>query len=229
MKVRSSTSTKIQETRAEASKSGRRPLFADRNRYRTHDLLKRGFDVALAVVLLTILLPLMVLIGILIKLSSPGPMLFTQRRLTAGGRVFTMYKFRTMCANAESKTGAVMAAANDMRVTRLGRILRKSRFDELPQLVNVIIGDMSLIGPRPERPEIAKELVRQLPEMRERLSVAAGLTGLAQVKAGYVSSAEEYKEKLAWDMQYIKKRSLLLDLKIAWLTIWVIITGRGAR
>lgn len=191
--------------------------------------IKRFFDIAISLALLSVLLPLMVVVAILIRLSSKGPVIYKQRRLTIGGKYFIIYKFRTMSTNAEKSTGAKMADVGDARVTKLGKFLRKSRIDELPQLLNIVIGDMSLIGPRPERAEIAWELSQHLPNIHHRINVKAGLTGLAQVKLGYVSTPETYKDKLNWDIYYIENYSLWLDLKIVFYTIRVILTGFGAR
>ena len=193
------------------------------------DSVKRVIDVLGALTLLTVLLPVMTLVALSIRISSRGPSIYLQRRLTRNGKVFTIFKFRTMFATAERDCGAVMAQAGDVRITRLGKFLRKTRLDELPQLINVLIGDMSLIGPRPERPEIAAQLSKELPQMHRRLEVNAGLTGLAQIKSGYASSVESYREKLQWDIQYVEQRSLLLDAQIAVQTIGVILTGYGAR
>jgi lipopolysaccharide/colanic/teichoic acid biosynthesis glycosyltransferase len=140
-----------------------------------------------------------------------------------------MYKFRTMVENAEQGRGAVMAEDGDARVTAIGLFLRKTRLDELPQLMNVFFGDMSLVGPRPERPEIAIALSKDFPHFWRRLETKAGLTGLAQVKAGYAADSESYQQKLAWDLKYLEQQSLFLDLKIAFQTISVVLTGRGAR
>lgn len=196
---------------------------------RVHDAIKRCFDVSVALCLLSFLLPLMALLWLAVKLTSRGPAIYSQKRLTSKGRVFTMYKFRTMTQCAEKGTGAVLAAASDSRVTAIGGFLRKARLDELPQLLNVLLGDMSLIGPRPERPEIARKLVRELPAMHRRLEVKAGITGLAQVQSGYAACVDSYREKLAWDLTYIENRSLALDFQIAFKTIWVIFSGFGAR
>lgn len=193
------------------------------------DSVKRVIDVLGALTLLTFALPVMFLVAFAIRLSSRGPSIYLQRRLTRNGKVFTIFKFRTMFASAESDCGAVMAQAGDTRITALGKFLRKTRLDELPQLINVLIGDMSLVGPRPERPEIAAELAKDLPNMHRRLEVNAGLTGLAQIKSGYAASVESYREKLEWDIEYVDKRSLLLDAKIAVKTVVVILTGFGAR
>lgn len=193
------------------------------------DSFRRIVDVLAALALLALLLPIMLVVGCLIRLSSKGPAIYLQRRLTRGGKVFTMFKFRTMAVTAEKETGAVMAKAGDMRVTPLGRLLRRTRLDELPQLINVLIGDMSLIGPRPERPEIARKLQTHLPDMPKRLMVKAGLTGWAQIKCGYASCPESYRLKLDQDIYYVENRSLWLDFKIAVMTVWVILSGHGAR
>ncbi|MCB0321926.1 MAG: sugar transferase [Bdellovibrionales bacterium] len=207
-----------------------RPLVAlDEHDGRISDGLKRTLDISVSLGLIAALLPLMALIALAIRCTSRGPAVYSQRRLTVGGRLFTMYKFRTMTLTAESGTGAVMCSENDPRITRLGRLLRRTRLDELPQLLNVILGDMSLIGPRPERPEIAAQLEHELPLMKRRLEVKAGLSGLAQVTSGYADSAESYREKLLLDLAYIDQRSLALDLRIAVRTLWVILSGFGAR
>jgi lipopolysaccharide/colanic/teichoic acid biosynthesis glycosyltransferase len=140
-----------------------------------------------------------------------------------------MFKFRTMRTNAERDGKAVWATASDPRVTKIGKLLRRTRLDELPQLINVLTGDMSLIGPRPERPEIARELSERFPSFNKRLKVKAGLTGLAQVQHGYAASSEAYRKKLAWDLVYIRKQSIALELEIAARTCVVVLTGDGAR
>lgn len=140
-----------------------------------------------------------------------------------------MYKFRTMVSNAESKTGAVFAEQGDARVTKIGKLMRQTRLDELPQLFNVLAGDMSLIGPRPERPEIAEMLSRKLPLFRKRLDVKAGLTGLAQTRLGYSASLRHYRRKVALDAIYIDNCCLFLDMKIALRTLSVLISSFGAR
>lgn len=190
---------------------------------------KRIMDVFSAFILLALTFPLMLIIALAIRLTSRGPAIYCQRRLTERGRVFIMYKFRTMVENAEQGRGAVMAEDGDARVTAIGLFLRKTRLDELPQLMNVFFGDMSLVGPRPERPEIAIALSKDFPHFWRRLETKAGLTGLAQVKAGYAADSESYQQKLAWDLKYLEQQSLLLDLKIAFQTISVVLTGRGAR
>ena len=191
--------------------------------------LKRLVDILGSLMLLAILLPIMLLVSLIIRLSSPGPAIYCQRRLTEGARIFTIFKFRTMSVDAEQKTGAVWATSADPRITEIGKWLRASRLDELPQLLNVLIGDMSLVGPRPERPVFARELAAQLPLFARRTEVKAGLTGLAQVASGYAACVDSYKEKLAWDLLYIKHRSLFLDLQILIRTVFVVLRGTGAR
>ncbi len=194
-----------------------------------YDRLKRVFDVTGAAVLLVVLSPLIILIALCVKFTSRGPVMFSQKRLTVDGQVFNIYKFRTMVVDAEQGGQAILAKKNDVRVTWLGRYLRLCRFDELPQLVNVLLGDMGMIGPRPERPEIAEYLVKQYPSFNKRLKIKAGLTGLAQTTSGYVGDGESYKKKLALDILYIKNYSFWLDLKIGLKTVLVVLTGFGAR
>ncbi|MCB0359338.1 MAG: sugar transferase, partial [Bdellovibrionales bacterium] len=196
---------------------------------RPYESLKEVMDFAVASFLLLALAPLMIVIAAVIRATSAGPVIFRQIRLTKGGRPFVMFKFRTMSHDAESSTGAVWAVKNDPRVTSVGRLLRKTRLDELPQLLNVLNGDMSLIGPRPERPEIADELAKVLPKFERRLAVKAGITGLAQTANGYADSVSDYRRKLALDIMYVKSRSIALDCIIAAKTVLVIITGKGAQ
>jgi lipopolysaccharide/colanic/teichoic acid biosynthesis glycosyltransferase len=191
--------------------------------------LKRGCDLIGAVLLLLLLVPIMGLTAVLVKASSPGPIIFKQRRLTLGGREFWLYKFRTMRCDAEVGRGAQFAQRGDARVTSVGRFLRRTRLDELPQLINVVRGEMSLIGPRPERPEMAYELAKVIPSFGRRLDAKAGLTGLAQVVQGYPDDIEGYRAKVALDRLYIRKQSLWLDLWIAARTVAVVLTGAGAR
>lgn len=190
---------------------------------------KRLFDVLLSSMLLLAAAPVMLVVSLLVKLSSPGPIILQQRRLTKDGREFSMFKFRSMRCDAESTSGPVLAQQNDTRVTPIGRFIRTTRLDELPQLVNVLRNEMSLIGPRPERPEIANQLRSQIHNFDTRLKVKAGLTGLAQVEMGYSSCASSYRRKLAFDRLYVRRQSLALDLWIAFRTVWVMLTGRGAR
>ncbi len=194
-----------------------------------HSAIKRAIDVAGSSVLLVALAPVMIAVATGVKLSSPGPVLFRQKRLTKNGEVFMLLKYRSMVENAEDGSGAVLATKGDARVTRFGRCIRRTRLDELPQLINVLRGDMSLIGPRPERPEIADELSRDIPRFHRRLQTKAGLTGLAQVIQGYPDGVRGYRRKLGLDLLYIQKSSLLLDAWIALKTVSVVLTGSGAR
>jgi lipopolysaccharide/colanic/teichoic acid biosynthesis glycosyltransferase len=194
-----------------------------------YDRIKRGMDIVGALTLGIVLAPCMVGVAAVVRLSSPGPILYRQKRLTQGGKEFMLCKFRTMRQDAERESGAVVAQLHDNRVTPIGRILRKTRLDELPQLWNVLQGDMSLIGPRPERPELAKNFEKKIRGFGRRLGVKAGLTGLAQVIQGYPEYTDGYRQKLALDVLYIKKKSMALDLWIAMKTIGVVISGSGAR
>jgi lipopolysaccharide/colanic/teichoic acid biosynthesis glycosyltransferase len=190
---------------------------------------KRAVDVMGALTLLVVASPLMSGVALAIKATSPGPILIRQRRLTAGGREFTLFKFRSMNHHAERVSGATFAVSDDKRVTPVGKIIRTTRLDELPQLINVLLGDMSLIGPRPERPEMAQELGERIRGFHRRLGVKAGLTGLAQVLQGYPDDVDGYRRKLGLDMLYIRKQGFALDLWIALRTIGVVLTGSGAK
>lgn len=182
-----------------------------------------------SLILLIACLPLMLITTILIKATTPGGAIFRQKRLTENGRVFTMFKFRTMGAHSELDSGAVFAQSEDPRVTSIGRFLRRYRIDELPQLYNVLLGDMSLIGPRPERPELAEALAKELPLFDKRLKVKAGISGLAQTRLGYSASRKHYRRKVALDSIYIDNCCFLLDARIAIKTLSVMISGTGAR
>lgn len=190
---------------------------------------KRALDIIGASSLLLATSPVMGMVALAIRTTSSGPILYSQARLTEGGRTFTMWKFRSMRVDAEARSGAKLATRADDRVTSVGRFLRRTRLDELPQLFNVLVGDMSLIGPRPERPEIAQELLQTIPRFNRRLAAKAGLTGLAQVIQGYPDGIHGYRRKVGLDMLYIKKWSLFLDLWIAVKTVGVVLSGSGAR
>ena len=185
---------------------------------------KRAFDAGLAAVLLVATFPVMLIVGLAVGVTSRGPVLFRQERVGKDRRRFTMIKFRTMQVDAEAGTGPVLASENDPRVTRLGRLLRATRLDELPQLWNVLRGDMSFVGPRPERPEFARDFERTIHGYAERFRVRPGVTGYAQVNGEYHTSAAT---KLKYDLAYIYNRSLWLDLKILAETVKVITTRRG--
>jgi len=191
------------------------------------EIIKRLLDITLAFAALVVALPLMAVIAIAIKLDSPGPVLFRQPRLGRNGSVFILRKFRSMGQDAEKHTGPVWATDRDPRVTTFGAFIRRTRLDELPQLVNVLVGDMSFIGPRPERPEFVYELQKHIPFYMERLSVKPGITGWAQVQYHYGSSIEDALEKLQYDLYYIKNLSIFLDLLILLNTIQVVLFARG--
>jgi|SRR3989344_5653515 len=192
-----------------------------------YDRLKRVFDFFLASILLIISLPLTPLICLMIKLGSHGPIFFTQIRNGKDSKNFKIIKFRSMVIDAE-KNGPQWAQINDPRITKIGKFLRKTRLDEIPQLINVLKGEMSLIGPRPERPEFVNELENKIPFYRERLLVKPGLSGWAQIKGpAYGGSAEESLEKLQYDLYYIKNRSFVLDLSIILKTVGIILSRQG--
>jgi sugar transferase (PEP-CTERM system associated) len=190
---------------------------------------KRLVDIVAAGAGLVLAAPIMLLIALGVKLTSRGPALYHQQRVGQYGRVFTLHKFRSMHTDAELETGPVWAAKRgDPRITRLGRILRLTRLDELPQLWNILAGDMSLVGPRPERPEFVTSLTREIPFYRERHVVKPGLTGWAQVRYSYGASVEDAMEKLQYDLYYIKNMSLALDLYVIFSTIKTVLRRQGA-
>jgi len=193
------------------------------------ELLKRAFDVTVSLGLLLLTLPLLVITACLIKLESPGPILYHQARVGLHGREFTILKFRSMRADAETDGGPRWASEGDPRVTRVGAIIRKLRIDELAQIFNVLRGDMSLIGPRPERPFFVAELTRAVPYYSERHWVRPGITGWAQVNYPYGASTEDAWIKLTYDLYYVKNRSIFLDLMILLQTARVIFWNYGAR
>jgi sugar transferase (PEP-CTERM system associated) len=188
---------------------------------------KRIGDIVLSLAGLILVSPLLPLVALAIKLESPGPVLFKQIRVGKADENFVIYKFRSMRQDAEKESGAVWAKKNDNRVTKLGNFLRKSRIDELPQLFNVLIGDMSLVGPRPERPEFVKDLKKVIPYYSERHFVKPGITGWAQVRYPYGASVEDAIEKLRYDLYYIKNYSLFFDLRIMIDTISVMARKMG--
>jgi sugar transferase (PEP-CTERM system associated) len=192
-------------------------------------LQKRVLDVLIAAALLVLTLPLMLIVALLIRCDSRGPMLYRQERVGLGGRVFTLYKFRSMRQDAEAAGQPRWAAAADPRITRIGRFIRYSRIDELPQLLNVLRGDMSMIGPRPERPYFVEMLAAAIPLYAARHWVKPGITGWAQVNAPYGASVEGAREKLTYDLYYIKRRGFLLDMLILLRTLRVVFLQEGAR
>jgi lipopolysaccharide/colanic/teichoic acid biosynthesis glycosyltransferase len=216
---------------------------------------KRVVDIIVASAGLILSAPLCLIVSILIKITSPGPILFSHERVGLDrrerdrrrrhravngerrrtdrrsfvkfGKPFTMYKFRTMKADAETRNPQ-WAVPHDPRVTRLGRVLRRTRIDEIPQFLNVILGDMSVVGPRPERPFFMVAHDREVPDFKRRLRTKPGITGLAQVNAGYTNSVAGMKRKLGFDLEYIRRISLFTDLKILLQTVLVVVTGKGA-
>jgi exopolysaccharide biosynthesis polyprenyl glycosylphosphotransferase len=191
--------------------------------------LRRVVSTIAAAVLLALLLPVFLVVAILIKLDSTGPAIYSQIRVGQNNKPIRIYKFRSMRNDAEKNGDAVWAVANDPRVTKVGRFLRQTRIDELPQLFNVLIGELEFVGPRPERPEFVEKLQAMIPYYFLRHTVKPGLTGWAQVMFHYGSSIEESKEKLQYDLFYIKNMSLKLDLLILFHTVKIVILGRGAR
>lgn len=195
--------------------------------HRSYLRIKRFFDVVVSWLALLLLSPLMALIAVAVKLDSPGPVLFRQRRVGKDGKEFILYKFRTMFQGPEASEE--VGEENLERLTRVGRFLRLTRLDELPQLFNVLKGEMSLVGPRAEWVAFARKMAQEIPYFEERLRVRPGMTGWAQVEFKYTTLVEEYKRKLQYDLYYIKNMSFSLDLVILIRTLWVVLTGKGAR
>jgi sugar transferase (PEP-CTERM system associated) len=190
---------------------------------------KRVFDIVFAAAIFVVSLPIMVLAAIMIKMESAGPVFYRQERVGLNGKTFKVIKFRSMRTDAEKDGKPRWATVNDDRITRVGRFIRKVRIDELPQLLNVLVGDMSLVGPRPERQYFVDDLVSKIPYFAVRHSVKPGVTGWAQVRCEYGSTVEESIEKLQYDLYYVKNNSLFLDMLIMFETVAVVLTGKGAR
>ena len=210
------------------------------------EVVNRVMNVTIATLALICLVPIMLLIALLIKLTSSGPVFYLQTRVgldrrrrptsalferradNLGGLTFTIIKFRSMRADAEQETGAVWAVKNDPRVTPVGRFLRKTRLDEVPQLFNVLLGNMNIVGPRPERPSIFAELRRNIQEYPLRQQTRPGLTGWAQINRAYDASVDDVRAKIQFDLEYLQRQSVLEDLKIMAWTLPVMIFSRGA-
>ncbi len=190
---------------------------------------KRVFDIVVSVLCLLVTAPLVMLTAILIKIVSPGPVFFTQERVGLNGIPFTMYKMRTMNVDAEKYSGAMWAQENDPRLIRFGRTIRKTHMDEIPQLINVLKGEMSIVGPRPERPVFVNKFSEEIVDYKKRLDAKPGITGLAQVWHKYDETIEDVKKKIKYDILYIKKMCLMVDIRILMNTIVVVLTGKGAR
>jgi len=189
---------------------------------------KRALDILLSAIGLLLALPLMLLVALALRYTSPGPVFYHQRRVGRDGRIFTIHKFRSMRTDAEKGTGAVWSSEGDPRVTPVGRFLRRSRLDEIPQLWNVLKGDMSFVGPRPERPEFVTDLTRSIPFYGQRHVVRPGLTGWAQVRHSYGSSTNDALQKLQYELFYIKHMSIAFDLFIVLETVKTVLVRRGS-
>jgi len=193
------------------------------------DTVKRLFDLLVSTAMLAVSLPIMALTALLIKLESPGPVLYRQERVGQGCRTFTILKFRSMCVDAEKDGKPRWAGQNDSRVTLTGRFIRRTRIDELPQIFNVFFGDMSFVGPRPERPYFVQDLTQKIPYYGVRHTVKPGITGWAQVRYAYGATDEDAMHKLQYDLYYVKNHSLFLDLMILFQTAQVVLWGKGVR
>lgn len=191
--------------------------------------IKRTFDIFVSALLLLLAAPIMAITALAIYMESGGPVIYRQERVGRGGRIFEVLKFRSMRKDAESDGTPRWAAANDTRITRVGRLIRVTRIDELPQLMNVLKGDMSLVGPRPERPYFVAQLTEQIPFYAARHSVKPGITGWAQVRYNYGASVDDAIHKLQYDLYYVKNHTLFLDLVVLLKTVRVVLTGEGSR
>jgi len=194
-----------------------------------YDFLKRIFDLIISIVSLIVFSPLFLIVALLVKVDSPGPVFFRQERAGESGNIFNILKFRTMRKNAELETGPVWAQDQDPRITKIGNFLRKSHLDEIPQLINVFLGDMALIGPRPERPEMIDVIKSDIPNFDERLNIKPGVTGLAQARYNYGATIKDASRKLQYDLIYIKRMCFLLDMQIVFWTAGRVLTGEGSR
>jgi len=205
-------------------------IFADGFRFSTSfNLMRRALSMLVSLVLLLVVLPFLPFVILAIKLDSKGPVLYRQKRVGRAGHIFYCYKFRTMRQDAEADTGPTWAGDDDPRITRFGKFLRSSRIDEIPQLWCVFKGDMAFVGPRPERPEFVEWLTKEIPYYGVRHAVRPGITGWAQVRYKYGNTIEDAKEKLQYDLFYIKNASLGLDMLIMFQTIKIVLLGRGAQ
>lgn len=196
------------------------------NKKYLYEILKRILDIISSLLGLIVAIPIILVIAIIIKIEDNGPVFYSQQRLGKDEKNFFVYKLRSMRVDAEKYGGVQWAQKDDPRITKIGKFIRKTRIDEIPQLFNILKGDMSLIGPRPERPELTYKFNKEIPGFIDRLVIKPGLTGLAQVNGGYDIGPEE---KLKWDIIYIKNRNIFLDISIIFKTIGVVFTGEGAR
>jgi exopolysaccharide biosynthesis polyprenyl glycosylphosphotransferase len=192
-----------------------------------YPIFKRALDILVAAVGMVVFVMLLPFLALLIRLDSPGGIFYSQERTGLNGRIFRIYKFRSMRTDAEAATGAVFSHKGDPRVTTVGRFMRKTRLDELPQIINILRGDMSIVGPRPERPEHIKRLTEKIPFYRTRLTIRPGLTGWAQVRYNYGSTDEDALIKLQYDLYYIRHQSLAIDLNIMVRTVGKVLKMSG--
>ncbi len=188
---------------------------------------KRITDIFVSIIILFLSAPLWLFVAIAIKINSAGSLVYSQERVGKDGKIFKMHKFRSMYQDAEARTGPVWATSNDPRVTRVGRFLRKTRLDEIPQFMDVLRGEMSLVGPRPERPHFVETLSKEIPLYKRRLAVKPGITGWAQIKQGYDTSIDDVKSKVRFDLFYIENMSFRMDIKILLMTFYTMIAGKG--
>jgi exopolysaccharide biosynthesis polyprenyl glycosylphosphotransferase len=195
----------------------------------SQQLIKRAMDIVIASIVLLFFWPVWVVIAMLVRLDTKGNVFFSQDRVGKDGKVFTMIKFRSMVRDAEKRTGPIWAGEDDFRITRVGRVLRKFRLDEIPQFLNILKGEMSLVGPRPERSYFVEQFKHKMPLYTKRLKVRPGLTGWAQTRHKYDASLDDVREKLKYDLYYLRNMSLMLDLKIIIETVGVMIKGKGAH
>ena len=189
--------------------------------------MKRLMDVLVSLFVLVLSSPLWVFIATAIKMDTPGPVVYRQERVGKDGKLFNMFKFRSMHSDAEKNTGPVWAPVNDTRVTKVGRFLRNTRLDEIPQFINVLDGDMSLVGPRPERPYFVEKLSKEIPLYHRRLKVRPGITGWAQIKQGYDRTIDDVRSKVRYDLFYIENMSFRMDIKILLFTFYIMLMGKG--
>lgn len=187
-------------------------------KYRRYQPFKTAFDYVTATALTVVALPLVATLAVIVRLTSKGPAFYRQTRVGKDGKLFEIVKLRTMCVDSEAKTGPVWCKEDDPRITPVGAILRRTHLDELPQLFNVLKGDMSLVGPRPERPHFVEKLKKSIPHYEDRLRVKPGITGLAQVRHRYDETLDDVKRKVAYDLLYIRRMCLMVDLLIMVLT-----------
>jgi exopolysaccharide biosynthesis polyprenyl glycosylphosphotransferase len=191
--------------------------------------IKRLMDITVSALILLGGAPLWIILGLIIRATSSGPAIYRQVRVGQNGKNYTMLKFRSMHSDAEKRAGPQWATEDDPRITPVGRFIRKTRLDEIPQFINVLKGEMSLVGPRPERPFFVEQLKKEIPWYVRRIKMKPGITGWAQVKHKYDSSIEDVKQKVLYDLYYFENMSLALDVKIILRTILVVFTGKGAH